>query len=260
MLGADELFPVLIHIVLQTNPPRLASTLAYVQRFRSPMALKSEAGCYFTHLQAAVTFLEGLSVEREGKEREAHLLGTLLDAHEGGMTHSPAGLSAVSMANDEGPAPATQGTQRAQCAPSAAPSTATTAAGEEGGGGHSGEARRSSSFGSMSDRSRSCGSLFSRDSQDSLQTFTRAALAARRTATVEHSTSAWEQQIETLHMGADVLESAINATYLDATCRQASQSEHKALSRNGTLAYLHVGKTHRQCAAAPTRRSCKAAP
>ena len=44
----------------------------HVQRFRSPMALKSEAGCYFTHLQAAVTFLEGLSVEREGKE-EAHL-------------------------------------------------------------------------------------------------------------------------------------------------------------------------------------------
>ena len=57
-LGADELFPVFVFVVLQCNPPRLASTLAYVQRFRSPMALKSEAGCYFTHLQAAVSFLQ----------------------------------------------------------------------------------------------------------------------------------------------------------------------------------------------------------
>lgn len=63
-LGADELFPVFVYVVLQCNPPHLASTLAYVQRFRSPMALKSEAGCYFTHLQAAVSFLQSLAQEQ----------------------------------------------------------------------------------------------------------------------------------------------------------------------------------------------------
>lgn len=63
-----RLLPLLRYVVLQCNPPRLASTLAYVQRFRSPMALKSEAGCYFTHLQAAVSFLQ--SLQREGCARD----------------------------------------------------------------------------------------------------------------------------------------------------------------------------------------------
>ena len=71
-LGADELFPVFVYAVLKANPPKLASTLAYVQRFRSPMALKSEAGCYFTHLQAAVSFLESLAIEREAKGHIKH--------------------------------------------------------------------------------------------------------------------------------------------------------------------------------------------
>ena len=57
-LGADELFPVFVYVVMRANPPRLYSTLMYVQRL-TPMRL-SEAGCYFTHLQAAVTFLESL--------------------------------------------------------------------------------------------------------------------------------------------------------------------------------------------------------
>jgi len=63
-----RLLPLIRYVVLQCNPPRLASTLAYVQRFRSPMALKSEAGCYFTHLQAAVSFLQ--SLHREGCARD----------------------------------------------------------------------------------------------------------------------------------------------------------------------------------------------
>ena len=53
--GADELFPAFVYAVLQTNPPRLYSNLQYVQRWRNPLSLKSEAGCYFTHLQALHT-------------------------------------------------------------------------------------------------------------------------------------------------------------------------------------------------------------
>jgi len=63
--GADELFPVLILTVLKANTPRLHTNMAYASRWRSPVALKSEAGCYFTHLQAAVSFLEGLAEEDE---------------------------------------------------------------------------------------------------------------------------------------------------------------------------------------------------
>jgi len=86
--GADELFPVFVYVVLVCQPPQLASTLAYVQRFRSPMALKSEAGCYFTHLQAAVSFLEGLAVQRvEGEDAGEARLG---DAElNGEVNHRP---------------------------------------------------------------------------------------------------------------------------------------------------------------------------
>ena len=53
----------------QARPPRLHSNLQYVQRFRSPIGLKSEAGCYFTHLQAAACFLSSLAEESAGGQR-----------------------------------------------------------------------------------------------------------------------------------------------------------------------------------------------
>ena len=53
-----------MYAVLQTNPPRLYSNLQYVQRWRNPLSLKSEAGCYFTHLQAAASFLDNLASEQ----------------------------------------------------------------------------------------------------------------------------------------------------------------------------------------------------
>ena len=62
-VGADELFPVFVYVVVHANPPRLHSNLAYVQRWRNPMAFKDEAGCYFTHLQAAVNFLDTFGIE-----------------------------------------------------------------------------------------------------------------------------------------------------------------------------------------------------
>jgi len=63
--GADELFPVFVFTVAQSNPPQLHSNIAYIQRWRNPLALKSEAGCYFTHLQAAVAFLDDLASGHE---------------------------------------------------------------------------------------------------------------------------------------------------------------------------------------------------
>ena len=60
-----------VYAVLQTNPPRLYSNLQFVQRWRNPLSLKSEAGCYFTHLQAATSFLDNLATEEQQRRHEA---------------------------------------------------------------------------------------------------------------------------------------------------------------------------------------------
>jgi len=62
-IGADEYFPVLVFVVLQANPPQLLSTISFISRFRSPEALRSLEGCYFTHFRAAVAFLETFEFE-----------------------------------------------------------------------------------------------------------------------------------------------------------------------------------------------------
>ena len=139
-LGADELFPVLIYTVLCAKPPRLASTLAYVQRFRSPMALKSEAGCYFTHLQAAVSFLESLAIEHEEK--------AAAEAAEGATQMEPSASPAGAAGSADAPTLANESGGGGDCAvdigdgngvgaiaPAATPATtaapATTASGTE---------------------------------------------------------------------------------------------------------------------------------
>lgn len=58
VVGADEFFPVLVWVVLHATPPRITSELAYIGRFRSPDRLRGVSGCYFTHLRAAVHFLQ----------------------------------------------------------------------------------------------------------------------------------------------------------------------------------------------------------
>jgi hypothetical protein len=91
-VGADELFPVFVYVVVQANPPRLHSNLAYVQRWRNPMAFKDEAGCYFTHLQAAVNFLVTLQPDDAAASAAAATTpGPRTPAHEpaGGELMSP---------------------------------------------------------------------------------------------------------------------------------------------------------------------------
>lgn len=58
--GADEFLPAVIYAVLQANPPHLASTLAYLERFRDPSQLMGQAGFCFTALRSAVCYLRDL--------------------------------------------------------------------------------------------------------------------------------------------------------------------------------------------------------
>ncbi|CBN79664.1 conserved unknown protein [Ectocarpus siliculosus] len=56
--GADDFLPALILLVKRANPPGLHSTLEFVQSFRDPSKLLSEAGYVLTQLVSAVCFLE----------------------------------------------------------------------------------------------------------------------------------------------------------------------------------------------------------
>ena len=48
--GADDFLPVLIYVVIQANPPALASNLEYIQRFRMQSHMAAEFAYFFTQL------------------------------------------------------------------------------------------------------------------------------------------------------------------------------------------------------------------
>ena len=56
--GADDLLPLLILALVRAAPPRLASNLEYVQRFRGASRFGGEAAYMFTQLYSAASFVE----------------------------------------------------------------------------------------------------------------------------------------------------------------------------------------------------------
>lgn len=48
--GADDFLPVLIYVVIHAKPPRLASNLEYIQRFRMASRMVSESSYFYTQL------------------------------------------------------------------------------------------------------------------------------------------------------------------------------------------------------------------
>ncbi|KAG8221038.1 hypothetical protein J3R82DRAFT_2548 [Butyriboletus roseoflavus] len=56
--GADSFVPVLIFVVLKANPDHLLSNVEFINRFRNPVKLQSEAGYYLSSLMGAVQFIE----------------------------------------------------------------------------------------------------------------------------------------------------------------------------------------------------------
>jgi Rab5 GDP/GTP exchange factor len=56
--SADSFLPLLILLLLRSNPPHLYSNIQYIQRFRHPDRLGGEGGYYLNSLEAAVGWIE----------------------------------------------------------------------------------------------------------------------------------------------------------------------------------------------------------
>jgi hypothetical protein len=58
--SADSFMPLLIYVVLRSNPEHLVSNLQYILRFRNQEKLGGEAGYYLSSLMGAVQFVESM--------------------------------------------------------------------------------------------------------------------------------------------------------------------------------------------------------
>ncbi|KAN0059916.1 hypothetical protein ACQY0O_007888 [Thecaphora frezii] len=64
--SADLILPILIFSIVASNPPRLASNLFYIQRFRAESLVRGETSYCLVNIQAAVAFLENVDVKDLG--------------------------------------------------------------------------------------------------------------------------------------------------------------------------------------------------
>ncbi|CAJ2513048.1 Uu.00g011670.m01.CDS01 [Anthostomella pinea] len=58
--SADSFMPLLIYVVLRSNPDHLVSNVQYILRFRNQEKLGGEAGYYLSSLMGAVQFIENM--------------------------------------------------------------------------------------------------------------------------------------------------------------------------------------------------------
>jgi len=69
--SADDLVPCVIWSILRSNPPRLRSHLAFIERFRPSARMRGSLAYHLTVLQSAVHFLEGCSAGQLGLDEES---------------------------------------------------------------------------------------------------------------------------------------------------------------------------------------------
>lgn len=88
--GADDFLPSMIYVTLQANPPRLMSTLAYIERYRDDQQMTGRSGYCFTNLRVAVEYLRHIDAaalempermfQHKRSQARAGALGAWLDS------------------------------------------------------------------------------------------------------------------------------------------------------------------------------------
>ena len=76
--SADNVFPLLVWVLVHANPPCLLSNIEYVSTFRHPDLLVGESAYYFLTISAAVSFLETLkrdSLALDSPALDAYVVG-----------------------------------------------------------------------------------------------------------------------------------------------------------------------------------------
>ncbi len=63
--GADDVFPILVYVILCANPPNLHSTIQYVRYFGAASVSFGEAGYWWTQFCSAVTFIQSIDDRKD---------------------------------------------------------------------------------------------------------------------------------------------------------------------------------------------------
>ncbi|KZV68258.1 hypothetical protein PENSPDRAFT_653400 [Peniophora sp. CONT] len=90
--SADTFIPILIFVVLKANPEHLLSNVEFINRFRNPAKLQSEAGYYLSSLMGAVSFIETMdhtSLSNITQEQFEHNVETAIQALPSSRPQSP---------------------------------------------------------------------------------------------------------------------------------------------------------------------------
>ncbi|KIY49951.1 hypothetical protein FISHEDRAFT_72180 [Fistulina hepatica ATCC 64428] len=110
--SADVFIPLLIYVVLQANPEHLLSNIEFINRFRNPTKLQSEAGYYLSSLVGAVSFIETMDhtslshitqAEFERNVEQAIQVLPLSEPHSPPLSH----VELISTASSESSVPTT---------------------------------------------------------------------------------------------------------------------------------------------------------
>lgn len=72
--GADEVFPMVVYVLLKANVKKLKSNLKYIQLYRHETRLESQEEYYLTTINSAVEFIENMNYNKLNiKESEFNL-------------------------------------------------------------------------------------------------------------------------------------------------------------------------------------------
>lgn len=126
-VSMDDIFPILVYVILKTRPPQLFSDLAYLAATSREMAVfGSFASFYVTNTQVAIEFIRNLSPEKLSEPKEEGLKArtdsSTLDRAPSSLTSSPQPSSTLL---------ASASTPPRRSSSSLPPSTATTPAPEQ---------------------------------------------------------------------------------------------------------------------------------